>query len=438
MSRFGEITHLSGWFDQWLETKAEQGADAETLAKAAEKTLRQLVRKAERLAPEASLEAREPSDLKAIRALRPAGPRVLKTPTNREELGDRLLGAWLGRCAGCVLGIPCEGMTRAEIEAACRGLGQRYPLDSYWRLDPKPGRALGVQYGKTPRTRFLAPGLRCAGADDDLAYTLLGLLVLEESGLDFAPRDVGRAWVRYLPVACTAEKVALDNLKAGLEPPETATKGNPYCEWIGAAIRADPWGYAAPGCLETAAEFAWRDAVVSHTRNGVYGEMYFGAVISAALAGCGVEEALRAGLTEIPRDCRLAHAIRETLGWVRKDADWLATARRIEKRYAGMCMAHIFNNTAITISGLMHGGGDFGRTIAITVMHGVDTDCTAATAGSILGAVLGARRLPRKWAEPMGRHAETYLIGHDRFSHRDVARRFLKIALATRKRAGLA
>src|SRR5687768_531206 len=26
-----------------------------------------------------------------------------------EELGDRVLGAWLGRCAGCLLGKPVEG-----------------------------------------------------------------------------------------------------------------------------------------------------------------------------------------------------------------------------------------------------------------------------------------------------------------------------------------
>src|ERR671925_121351 len=54
----------------------------------------------------------EPSALDEIRALRPEGPRRLDLPLSEPELRDRILGAWLGRAAGCLLGKPVEGWSR--------------------------------------------------------------------------------------------------------------------------------------------------------------------------------------------------------------------------------------------------------------------------------------------------------------------------------------
>ena len=443
MSYYAGIASRAGRLTAWLDMKKEQGADADALARSAEATLSSLIGDAERLAPCPELAAREPDDLRAIRALRPKGPRVIRTTMSDDKLADRLMGAWLGRSAGCILGIPCEGMSREDIATACKSLGQKYPLNDYWRLDPKPTRASGLHYGVTPRERFLKPKLRYVGADDDLIYTLLGLLILEDYGIGFTPKDVGKAWVRYLPIACTAERVALDNLKAGMTPPDTALSGNPYAEWIGADIRSDPWGYAAPGCPEAAAEFAWRDAVVSHVRNGIYGEMYFSAVIAAALAAPSarpaesVEESLRAGLAEIPRQCRMAATVKETLRWCKRDGEWRQTVDRILKRYAGMSRVHTLNNAALTLAGLMYGQGGFGETVGLTVMAGQDTDCTGATAGSVLGAILGAKGLPARWRKPLGKSAETYLIGHRRFLHTVVVRRFVKVAKKVRSACGL-
>jgi len=433
MSYHPEIGGAAGELQAWLDLRKEQGVNTDEIAEAVADILAGLTKDVAGLPPKPGLLAGEPDELDAIRALRPQGPRVMDLDLDGEELEDRLLGAWLGRAAGCLLGIPCEGMSREEIFASCKALGQRYPLRDYWKLDPKPPRSMQRQYGVTPRKNMLKDGLKRVGADDDLAYTLLGLLILENYGIDFTTADVGRAWLDYLPKACTAEAVALDNLREGLEPPETARVNNPYAEWIGADIRSDPWGYAAPGCPEAAAEFAHRDARVSHIRNGIYGEMYFSAVIAAAFAVRDVEKALRIGLTEIPRKCRLADTVKETLRWCRRDGNWLKTVERIERKYAGMSKAHTLNNAALTVAGLIYGAGAFEKTIALTVMGGVDTDCTGATAGSIVGAMLGARRLPAKWTLPLGTTAETYLIGRRRFTHKSIAKRFARIAKKVRR-----
>ena len=442
MSYHTGISARAARLTQWLDLKKEQGADTAALRRTVEEVLDDFIRGARAIPVAPDLAVREPDDLEEIRALRPDGPRVIPRGVSEEVLADRIKGAWLGRAAGCILGIPCEGMAREQIAAACRALGQKYPLTDYWRLDPKPGHANGLHYGVTPRKRFLKPWLRSVGADDDLAYTLLGLLILEDFGIDFTSRNVGETWLRRLPMACTAEDVALRNLRTGMAPPDTAQTDNPFAEWIGADIRSDPWGYAAPGCPERAAEFAWRDARLSHTRNGIYGAMYFSAVIAVALVedsrspAEGIERCLDAGLAEVPARCRLAETVRETMEWCRRESAWEKTVDRVLARYQGMSGVHTLNNAALTIAGLMYGRGHFGRTIGLTVSAGLDTDCTGATAGSVLGALLGAKRLPPRWRDPLGKSAATYLIGHRRFHHDVVVRRFVRIALRTRAACG--
>jgi ADP-ribosylglycohydrolase len=376
-----------------------------------------------------------PDDLAGIRALRPAGPRILDLPLTEDELHDRLLGALLGRAAGCVLGIPCEGMSREAISEAALRLGLNYPLEDYWPGDPGHGSATDLHYGVTPRAKFLKPNIDYIGADDDIAYTILGLLIAEDYGLDFTAEQLGEAWLRYVPIACTAEDVALTNLRAGLKPPRTALVNNPYSEWIGAAIRSDPWGYMAPGLPEFAAELGHRDASLSHTAEGIYGEMFWAATISAAFVVDDVKTALEIGVTEIPADCGVAQAVRDTIRWCENDRDWDRVVNRILAVYDGMHPVHTINNAALTVAGLIFGRGSFEKTISLTVMAGLDTDCTGATAGSVFGAMAGASALPAKWIGPLGDRIETYLTTPSPwFSAIDMARRFAKLAREARAR----
>ena len=260
--------------------------------------------------------------------------------------------------------------------------------------------------------------------DDDIAYTLLGLLIVEDFGPDFTVEDVGRAWLKYLPYACTAERVALANLKKGVPARRAAEKDNPYCEWIGADIRSDPWGYMAPGWPEKAAEMAWRDAYLSHRRQGIYGEMFFSAAIAAAFAVEHPVEALEIGLTEIPRDCALARAVRWALKVAPQVKDYRKARQMVDMRFRGMHAVHTINNACLTIWGLTIGGTDMTKVISETVAMGLDNDCTTATAGSIVGAVVGKKSIPRRWYRNFNDTVHSYLIGRPRFRISDLVRRF--------------
>ena len=264
--------------------------------------------------------------------------------------------------------------------------------------------------------------------DDDIAYTLLGLLIVEDFGPDFTIADVAQAWLKYLPYACTAEEVALENLRNGIAAEQAAEKDNPYCEWIGADIRADPWGYLAPGWPEKAAEMAWRDAYLSHRRNGIYGEMFFAAAIAAAFAVDHPIEALEIGLTEIPRRCALAREVRWALKSAPRVRDYRQARAAVDERFQGMHAVHTINNACLTIWGLTIGGTDVTRVIGETVAMGMDNDCTAATAGSIVGAIVGRKGVPPHWHRNFNNTVLSYLIGKPKFRISDLAARFTRQA----------
>ena len=128
--------------------------------------------------------------------------------------------------------------------------------------------------------------------DDDTNYTIMGLYILENYGKDFTSIDVAESWLSALPMlhTCTAERVAYQNVANMKMPTESAIFRNPYREWIGAQIRADFFGYITPGNPEKGAEFAFRDAAVSHVKNGIYGVMWVAAMLSAAAASDDYEE----------------------------------------------------------------------------------------------------------------------------------------------------
>jgi ADP-ribosylglycohydrolase len=375
----------------------------------------------ERLPADPALARKEPSALAAIRALRPRGPRRLWKAFDAKAYEPRLAGAFLGRVSGCTLGAPVELWPPAKMEALARENGERFPPVNYWTYVPEPK---NLRYRFSRVEEYLRSGIRGVPVDDDVIYTLLGLLVLEEHGTGFATADVGQVWQKYLPMACTAEEVALKNLKRGIPASRAGAVNNPFCEWIGADIRSDPWGYAAPGWPERAAEMAWRDAFLSHRRQGIYGEMFFSAAIAAAFAVDDAVEALRIGLTEIPRDCALAHAVRWALRVAPRIRNHRQARAAVDRKFAGMHCVHTINNACLTIFGLTIGRGDFNRVIGETVAMGLDTDCTAATAGSIFGAVHGKQAIPSRWYQPFGDTVHSYLIKRKKFRISNLFRRF--------------
>ena len=108
------------------------------------------------------------------------------TPVGTEpELGDRILGGWLGRIAGNMLGKPVEQgdlWTRDRIDRYLRQAAA-LPLTDYLPepADDSDGFELRPEWRQCVRGR-----IHGSCRDDDVDYAILGLDLLETHGFDFS------------------------------------------------------------------------------------------------------------------------------------------------------------------------------------------------------------------------------------------------------------
>ncbi len=374
------------------------------------------------------LQKLEPSELEMIWHARPTGARLSQRKIPEDDLADRILGGWLGRAAGCLLGKPVEKTPRAGIKELLQSNGT-WPLADYFTEEGIPQELLKkYPWNKHSGRESLKENIECMAEDDDMNYPMLNLHVLETYGMNFTTDQIAETWLSHLPALSTftAERVAYFNLLRGMSPPATAAFHNPYREWIGGQIRADVWGWVSPGQPERAAEWAWRDARLSHVRNGIYGEMFFAAAISTA---CIYKEPiliLNEGLRQIPHQSRLADAVSFAIDISKKEKAWETVVDRLYEKFGNYHWVHVINNAALVAAAVVHGDGDFERSICNVVMGGWDTDSNGATVGAILGTILGAKSIPRKWIAPLNNRIRSTMKGFDNSAIYELAMRTAK------------
>ncbi|SDU79155.1 ADP-ribosylglycohydrolase family protein [Jiangella alkaliphila] len=350
------------------------------------------------------------------------------------ELGDEwratLTRAWTGRIAGNMLGKPVEGWPRDDIRRLLDAYAA-WPLLDYFPA-PLPEHDDQREYNAcwVETTRGQIDG---SARDDDVDYTILNLHVLSTLGAGFGTEDVAAAWLSMMPFlqTYTAERAALRNLVRGHEPRRAALWRNPYREFVGAAIRADVFGYVNPGDPGRAAELAYRDAVLSHTANGVYGEMWCAALVAAAFAAGSAEETLDRALQVVPERSRLYETVGRVRDWWAAGLGWDETLDRIRAETGDLSWVHMLPNAAVLTAGLLYGDGDFDRTIGLTVSAGLDTDSNGATAGSIAGIL--AASIDERWSAPLDDRVSSAVFGYAESSIGTLAELTADVAEAVRR-----
>jgi ADP-ribosylglycohydrolase len=332
---------------------------------------------------------------------------------------NKIYGAWLGRCIGCALGKPFEcypfncGKDSTPgwkyIYDWCR-LADAYPLKDYAPSKSRLQDSMDIRL-ENGSAQSYKENIKFMQSDDDIRFTVLNLMLLEENGKDFTTMDVAIKWLKTLPFyfVFTAENQAYRNAPVAIDTIENDDEkveyirmhNNPYREWVGARIRADAFGYAAAGRPALAAELAYRDALLSHSKNGIYGEMFTAALIAAAFTENDPYKLIETALCYIPKKSRLMSDIKQAVEIAAKAKDELELADELWKAFGKYSWVHTNNNTALSAAALIFSGGDFEKAITTTVMSSWDTDSNGATVGSIVGALNGEKNIPEKWKAPL-------------------------------------
>jgi ADP-ribosylglycohydrolase len=343
---------------------------------------------------------------------------------------DRIRSAWQGRVSGCLLGKPIEVLSFQRGLQGVRGYLQAagsVPLRNYVPLID----------GAT----LAGSGLKCclghierAEPDDDITYTLLALLLLEEHGAGLATADVARAWLRLLPAGSTwtaeraAYRVLLDRMAdqfvngeaPGFDLEECSD--NEYNEWIGAQIRADLYGWACPGRPALAASLARRDVSLSHRGEGVHAAAFIAALGAAIPASGDLDAAIDRALAEIPGESGTAAAVR----FGRSIAGSADAVTRLHDEYEDLSPVHSTNNLALVVWSISSCGDDFSAAIGDAVAAGWDTDCNGATVGGLCG--LMGMTISGDWTRPWNGRIAAGLAGHSELGLDEVVTRTVAVA----------
>lgn len=341
------------------------------------------------------------------------------------QLPRRIRGAWLGRAVANTMGKPVEGLSRTEVERYLRAAGQ-WPQTGYvpW-LDPLPD---GVDRLHPSAPHATLGRFVDVPRDDDIDWTILGLHLLETYGPDLSTSDVATEWLDRIPFTqtYTAERAAYRNLVHGLRPPATATRSNPYREWIGALIRADAFGYAHPGDPGAAARAALVDARLSHTANGRYGEMWAAALVAAALAGRDMPSVVETSRRVVPPRSRLGAALGDVVALHERGASPTQALDWVDAALGDLPWVHTVNNAALVTIGLLW-GRSFTEAVALTISGGRDTDSGGATVGSVYGALHGDVAIPADLVGTTHVHVRSAVRDFDRVTIDELAARTVRL-----------
>ena len=264
------------------------------------------------------------------------------------------------------------------------------------------------------------------GPDDDTSYQIVGLLGVEQFGADITPNQIGDLWVKYIGIDLPnylAEGIALERLRQGINPPESGN--HPVGEAIGGQMKGEIWGLLCPGRPDLAAEYAYRDGIVAHRDNGVYGEIFVSTMISHAFVETDVRKIIEKSLDYIPKDCKYAQIVRGVLSDFDSGKSWRQILKEVKEEYPSMCDP-VYPEAAIITIALMEGKGDFENTIKYAFYCGSDTDCNTATVGAVIGTIIGFDNIPKKWSDPIGNVFKCFAMGNENWKITELAEKICK------------
>ncbi|MCM1515748.1 MAG: ADP-ribosylglycohydrolase family protein [Paraprevotella sp.] len=301
-----------------------------------------------------------------------------------DELMDRIKGGWAAQTFACTYGGPTEFKYRGIM--IDDSVAIEWPDSGYcrWYYENRPG------------------------LYDDIYMDLTFVDVIDRLGADAPVDSFAMAFANAEYMLWHANQAARYNILNGIMPPESGNwRNNPHAEDIDFQIEADFAGLMNPGMPLSAGEMCDRVGHIMCSGDGYYGGLYVAAMYSLAFVHDDVRTVVTKALKMIPEQSSYHRCISDVIRWCGENSDWRQTWQCIQDNwsYEINCPHGIedpFNidaklNSAYVVVGLLYGNGDMERTIDIATRCGADSDCNPATAGGILGTMLGYSNISDKW-----------------------------------------
>lgn len=331
---------------------------------------------------------------------------------SRDELRDKIRGAWAAQMIGVAFGAPTEFKSNGKI---LEGEIEGFPLSN-------------------------------AIEQDDLYVEMTFAKVMDTIGLDATTADYGEAFKDTKYTLWHANAAARRNLNRGIAAPMSGhPKFNLHSDDIDFQIEADFIGIMCPGLPQASNTYCDRVGRVMNYGDGLYGGMFVCGMYSAAYFEKDPRRVVEAGLACIPAESPYGLLIADVLEWSKNEPDWKEVWQQVQTKWDkhDVCPdgAHRpFNidakiNGAYIAIGLLYGQGDWQQTVEIATRCGQDSDCNPASALGVLGAMRGYDQLPERDRAEMDKLADVK-FDHTDYSFNDIVKSTEIRALEVIRQAG--
>lgn len=285
-----------------------------------------------------------------------------------KEYYNKVYGCWLGKCIGGACGALPENNKAVHS----------YTMDNVF-------------------PEVIPP-------NDDLDLQVLWLVdVLEKVGTSLTAYDLALSFAAHNTCIANEYAVAIKNIECGIMPPYSGTFMNEFfMNSEGCPIRSEIWALCAPGSIETATRYAMMDGCIDHGRESILAEAFNSVMESAAFFESDIAALINTAIESVPCDALISGAARLAMECRAAGLDWHRSRAKMVNRYGSKDASYSIVNGGLALLALLYGEYDYGRTLLYAVNGGFDTDCTAATALSVLGIITGAERTPSFWREKIG------------------------------------
>ena len=341
---------------------------------------------------------------------------------SKETLGDKIKGGWAGQVIGCTFGGPTEFRFRSTF------IPDHQPIE--WDRD-----RIAWYYDNAP------------GLYDDIYMDLTFVEVFEKAGMDAPAERFAQAFANARYPLWHANQAARYNILQGIRPPESGHwLNNPHADDIDFQIEADFAGLMAPGMANAAASICDKIGHIMNYGDGWYGGVYVAAMYALAFTTDDIKRVVEEALKVIPAESLYHRCMRDVIRWHKQYPEsWKTTWFKVQEKWGWDvgCPDGVFTpfnidakiNSAWILLGLLYGGGDFGKTLSIATRCGDDSDCNPASAGGILGTMLGYSGIPAYWKQGLD-EVEGRDFKYTTMSLRDAYDLSLKHAIKIIERSG--